>query len=108
MRIRTELTGENMDTIYGQYCKGSVPLGGDASWASVIVHDETHAIIPWSIIFSCFLTGTYFVETSLGDIELPMGITLTNCKLRLAIMPAFSDTRYNRWRLFNVENSCEI
>ena len=108
MRIRTELTGENMDTIYGQYCKGSVPLGGDTSWASVIVHDETHAIIPWSIIFSCFLTGTYFVETSLGDIELPMGVTLVNCKLRLAIMPAFSDTRYNRWRLFNVENSCEI
>lgn len=108
MRIRTELTGENMDTIYGQYCKDSVPLGGDTSWASVIVHDETHAIVPWSIIFSCFLTGTYFVETSLGDIELPMGVTLTNCKLRLAIMPAFSDTRYNRWRLFNVENSCEI
>ena len=108
MRIRTELTGENMDTIYGQYCKDSVPLGGDASWASIIVHDENPAIIPWSIIFSCFLTSTYFVETSLGDIKLPMGVTLTDCKLRLAIMPAFSDTRYNRWRLFNVENSDEI
>ena len=108
MRIRTELIGENMSTIYGQCCKDSVSLGGDASWASVIVHDENPTILPWSIIFSCFLIGTYFVETSLGDIELPMGVTLANCKLRLAIMPAFSDTRYNRWRLFNVENSCEI
>ena len=108
MRIRTELTGENMSTIYGQCCKDSIPLGDDAAWASVIVHDDTHAIIPWSIIFSCFLVGTYFVETSLGDIKLPMGVTLTNCKVRLAIMPDFSDTRYNRWRLFDVENSCEI
>lgn len=108
MRIRTELTGENMDTIYGQYCKGSVPIGGDASWASVIVHDETHAIVPWSIIFSCFSTGTYFVETSLGDIKLPMDVILTNCKLRLAVMPDFIYTRYNRWRLFDVENSDEI
>ena len=108
MRIRTELTGENMGVIFREHCKGAVPLGGDASWASVIVHDETHAIIPWSIIFSCFLIGTYFVETSLGDIELPMGVTLTNCKLRLAVMPEFSDTRYNRWRLFDVENSDEI
>ena len=108
MRIRTELTGENMSTIYGQCCKDSVPIGGDASWASVIVHDETHAIIPWSIIFSCFLIGTYFVETSLGDIELPMGVILTNCKLRLAVIPEFSDKKYNRWRLFDVENSDEI
>ena len=108
MRIRTELTGENMSTIYGQCCKDSVPLGGDASWASVIVHDETHAIIPWSIIFSCFSTGTYFVETSLGDIKLLKDITLTNCKLRLAVIPEFSDKKYNRSRLFDVENSDEI
>ena len=108
MRIRTELTGENMSTIYGQCCKDSIPLGGDASWASVIVHDENPTILPWSIIFSCFLIGTYFVETSLGDIELPKGINLTGCKLRLAVMPEFSDTRYYRWRLFDVENSYEI
>ena len=43
-----------------------------------------------------------------GDIKLPRGVTLTNCKLRLAVMPDFSDTRYNRWRLFDVENSDEI
>ena len=108
MRIRTELTGENMGVIYGQRCKDSVPLGGDASWASIIVHDENPAILPWSIIFSCFSIGTYFVETSLGDIKLPMDVTLTNCKLRLAVMPEFSDKKYNRWRLFDVENSDEI
>jgi len=108
MRIRTELTGENMGIIYGQYCKDSVPLGGDAAWASLIVHDESPSIVPWSIIFSCFLVGTTFVETSLGDVELPKDITITNCKLRLAVMPKFSDTRYNRWRLFDVENSYEI
>lgn len=108
MRIRTELTGENMGIIYGMNCKGSVPLGANAAWASVIVHDEDPAIVPWSIIFSCFLVGTTFVETSLGDIKLPMDITITNCKLRLAVMPKFSDNRYNRWRLFDVENSYEI
>ena len=108
MRIRTELTGENMGIIYGMNCKGSTPLGADAAWASVIVHDEDPAIVPWSIIFSRFLVGTTFVETSLGDIKLPMDITITNCKLRLAVMPKFSDTRYNRWRLFDVENSNEI
>ena len=108
MRIRTELTGENMGIIYGQYCKDSLPLGGDAAWASVIVHDESPTIVPWSIIFSCFLVGTTFVETSLGDVKLPKDITITNCKLRVAVMPKFSDTRYNRWRLFDVENSYEI
>lgn len=108
MRIRTELTGENMSAIFREHCKGAVPLGGDASWASIIVQDKDPAILPWSIIFSCFLIGTYFVETSLGDIELPLGVTLTNCKLRLAVIPEFSDKRYNRWRLFDVENSDEI
>ena len=108
MRIRTELTGENMGVIYGQCCKDSVPLDTAAAWASVIVQDKDPAILPWSIIFSCFLIGTYFVETSLGDIELPLGVTLTNCKLRLAVIPEFSDKRYNRWRLFDVENSDEI
>ena len=102
MRIRTELTGENMGVIYGQCCKDSVPLGTAAAWASVIVHDEDPAIIPWSIIFSCYLIGTTFVETNLGDIKLPMGATLTNCKLRLAVMPKFSDAGYNRWMLFDV------
>ena len=108
MRVRTELIGENMSAIYSEHCNGSVPIGGDASWASIIVQDENPTILPWSIIFSCFLIGTYFVETSLGDIELPMGVILTNCKLRLAVMPEFSDKKYNRWRLFDVENSDEI
>ena len=108
MRIRTELTGENMSTIYSEHCDGPVPLGGDASWASIIVQDKDSAILPWSIIFSCFLIVTYVVLASLGDIELPMGVILSNCKLRLAVIPEFSDKKYNRWRLFDVENSDEI
>lgn len=108
MRVRTELIGENMSTIYSEHCKDSVPLGGDAFWASIIVQDKDPAILQWSIIFPCYMIGTIFIEASLGDIELPKGINLTGCKLQLAIMPDFSDTRYDRWRLFDVENSDEI
>lgn len=105
VRIRTELTGKNMGIIYNEHCKDSVPLGGNASWASVIVDDDNPSIVPWSIIFSCFLIGTTFTETDLGHVELPNHIIITDCRLRLAVMPSFSDLKYHRWRLFD---ECEL
>lgn len=101
VRVRTELTGENMAILYKQHSPHSVPLGGNGAWANIVVHDDDNAIVPWSIIFSCYLAGSYWVKVELGDLELPQGIVVKNSTLRLAVMPSFRDLKYNRWRLFD-------
>lgn len=101
VRIRTELTGENMAILYKKCCPNSVPLDCDASWSSIIVHDEDPAIMPWSIIFSCYLVGSYWVRAELGDLELPREIVVKNSTLQLSVMPDIHDLKYNRWRLFS-------
>ena len=101
VRIRTELTGENMNILYKKCHPNSVPLGCDASWSSIIVHDDDPAIMSWSIIFSCYLVGSYWVRTKLGDVELPQEIEVKNCILQLSVMPSIHDLKYNRWRLFS-------
>lgn len=92
-----------MGIVFKERSPHSVPLGGDAAWASVVVYDDEGTIVPWSIIFSLYLVGSYFVSTKLGDVSLPQNIKLTECTMQVAVMPEFRDLKYTRWSLFDVK-----